>query len=55
MGGGEKDEKLALFSKEEAYRRAFMNWQRAANQVFFWKKLKKIFSRNFLKFWKIFF
>ncbi|CAK5025571.1 unnamed protein product [Meloidogyne enterolobii] len=30
--GGGKDEKLALFSKEEAYRRAFMNWQRAANQ-----------------------
>ncbi|KAL7073585.1 hypothetical protein ACQ4LE_007506 [Meloidogyne hapla] len=30
--GGGKDEKLVLFSKEEAYRRAFINWQRAANQ-----------------------
>jgi len=51
--GGGKDEKLALFSKEEAYRRAFMNWQRAANQVSFEKILKnfgKIFFENFSKF-----
>ncbi|KAF7634675.1 hypothetical protein Mgra_00005923 [Meloidogyne graminicola] len=30
--GTGKNEKFVLFSKEEAYRRAYINWQRAANQ-----------------------